>query len=284
MDSTKREKGQDLFVYACEGARKHVESLREAWGFLLDSADGSAYTTTIRKAKRGILPMIRIHSGKLRAALFCAALILTCSRNAGAQARIVGNVSVSVKDPAGAVIPGAKVTLKDEGTGIAKQDTTNEQGGILFPDLSHGLFEVTVSAAGFQTAVVSHINVETSRTTDVLVAMKVGAQEQSITVEASAEVLETSSNLVSSVVSREDIAELPFIGRSTLGLARLTPGMVQNTNSPVGSGDSPSSNRSRPPQTSMRRSPARCWKSTANSRANLRWSIPTPPARPGSSS
>src|SRR5450759_1383294 len=132
------------------------------------------------------------------------------------------------------MIPGAKVVLKDEGTGISKQGATNEQGGLLFPDLSHGLFEVSVSAPGFQTAVVNHLNVETSRTTDVVVSLKVGAQEQSITVEASAEVLETSSNLVSSVVSKEDIQELPFIGRITLGLARLVPGEVQAVNGPVG--------------------------------------------------
>ncbi|MCX6629430.1 MAG: TonB-dependent receptor [Candidatus Solibacter sp.] len=174
---------------------------------------------------------------KLTAVLIWTALILTCSQRANAQARIVGSVSVSVKDPADAVIPGAKVVLKDEGTGITKQGTTNEQGGLIFPDLSHGLFEISVSAPGFQTAVVSHLNVETSRTTDVVVSLKVGAQEQSITVEASAEVLETSSNLVSSVVSREQIQELPFIGRSTLALARLVPGEVQAANSPVGQGD-----------------------------------------------
>jgi len=171
------------------------------------------------------------------AVLVSAALILTCSQRAHAQARIVGSVSVSVKDPADAVIPGAKVVLKDVGTGISKQGATNEQGGLLFPDLSHGLFEVSVSAPGFQTAVVNHLNVETSRTTDVVVSLKVGAQEQSITVEASAEVLETSSNLVSSVVSKEDIQELPFIGRSTLGLARLVPGEVQAVNGPVGGND-----------------------------------------------
>src|SRR6185369_14889134 len=106
------------------------------------------------------------------------ALICLLAIAAGAQVRIVGAISGTVKDPAGAVVPGAKVTLKDEGTGVSKEASTNEQGGFYFPDLSHGNFEVTVSSAGFQTAVVSHIVVETSRTSDVTVTLRVGAQEQ----------------------------------------------------------------------------------------------------------
>lgn len=165
------------------------------------------------------------------------AVLLLMASAAHGQLRIVGSISGTVKDPAGAVVPGAKIVLKDEGTGIAKQAASNEQGGFLFPDLSHGQFEVAVTAPGFQTAVVNHITVETSRTTDVTVTLRVGTQEQSVTVEASAEVLETTSNLISSVVSAEIISELPLIGRSTLGLARLVPGEVQNIQSGVGQGD-----------------------------------------------
>jgi hypothetical protein len=174
---------------------------------------------------------------RLHHVVLSAFALIMLAAFADAQVRIVGNISGTVKDPGGALVPGAKVTLKDEGTGIAKQAVSDDQGAFLFPDLSHGLFEVTVSATGFQTAVVSHITVETSRTTDVNVMLKVGAQEQSVTVEASAEVLETTSNLVSSVVTATAISELPLIGRSTLGLARLVPGEVQNIQSGVGQGD-----------------------------------------------
>jgi hypothetical protein len=166
-----------------------------------------------------------------------ATLAILLSFAAAAQVRIVGAISGTVKDPAGAVVPGAKVVLKDEGTGISKEASSNEQGSFYFPDLSHGNFEVSVSSAGFQTAVVNHITVETSRTSDVTVMLRVGAQEQSITVEAAAETIETSSNLISNVIDAEKISQLPVIGRSTLALARLVPGEVQNIQSGVGQGD-----------------------------------------------
>src|SRR5262245_8625491 len=97
------------------------------------------------------------------------ALILTLLANhpAYAQLRIVGSISGTVTDPSGAPVPGAKVVLKDEGTAVSKETTTNNEGGFAFPDLAHGRYEVTVGAAGFQSAVISHITVSTSQTTDV---------------------------------------------------------------------------------------------------------------------
>src|SRR6185436_6661352 len=121
-------------------------------------------------------------------------------------------------------VPGAAVVLRDEGTGITREATSSASGTFLFPDLAHGSYEVTVTLQGFQSAVVSHISVLTSQTTDVRVALRVGEQSETVTVEGAAP-LETSSQLIASTLTPKQINTLPGFGRSNaLALARLAPG------------------------------------------------------------
>src|SRR5205823_3295607 len=144
----------------------------------------------------------------LVAVTLAVALILVCLP-ASAQLRIVGSISGTVQDSTGAAVPGAKVVLKDEGTGVFRESTATGEGTFYFPDLAHGLFEVTVSAPGFQNAVVAHIIVEASKTTDVAVTLRVGQQTESVTVEGVAPVLETSSPLVATTQTTKLVNELP---------------------------------------------------------------------------
>lgn len=143
-----------------------------------------------------------------------------------AQLRIVGSISGTVQDQTGAVIGSAKVVLKDLKTGIMKETTSSDRGTFLFPDLAIGLYEVTVTAAGFQTAVVNNISVSTSQTTDVKINLEVGSTSETITVVAGeTQGLETSSQLVASTIATKTITELPVANRSNvLALARLAPG------------------------------------------------------------
>lgn len=154
------------------------------------------------------------------------AVALCFSTSAQAQLRIVGSISGTVQDQTGAVIANASVSLKDEKTGITKQATTTERGTFLFPDLASGTYEVTVAAQSFQNARVTGIAVSTSQTTDVRIAMEVGATTETITVSGGdAQTLETSSQLVASTITNKTVAQLPVANRSNvLALARLAPG------------------------------------------------------------
>jgi Carboxypeptidase regulatory-like domain len=148
-------------------------------------------------------------------------LVITCA----AQVRIVGDISGTVNDASGAGVPNAKVVLKDSGTGNVKETTSNTSGQFTFPDLSFGKFEITVTASGFQTSVLSNVTVEASKTTNVSVSLQVGQQTQSVTVEASATpLLETTSQLSSDSKEFKEINELPVLSRSALNVARFVPG------------------------------------------------------------
>ncbi|HEU4389104.1 MAG TPA: carboxypeptidase-like regulatory domain-containing protein, partial [Blastocatellia bacterium] len=148
-----------------------------------------------------------------------------------AQLRITGRISGTVEDPSGAVVPHAKVVLKDLKTTITKETTSSDGGGFLFPDLASGEYEVTVSATGFQTAVLPNISVSTSHTTDVKVTLQVGQMSETVmVVGGDSKGLETSSQLVSTAIATKTVTELPVGNRSNvLALARLAPGAMPPT-------------------------------------------------------
>jgi hypothetical protein len=152
---------------------------------------------------------------------------------AGAQIRIAGAVAGTITDSSDAVVPGASVQLVDEGTGISKEMVTNDSGGFVFPDLSFGLYRVTVTLQGFHTAVYEHVKVESSRTTDLRIKLQVGSLDEQVQVQGVIPVLEMTSNVVSTTVNNKALSELPLNGRSTFTFARLMPG----TQTPVSSGN-----------------------------------------------
>src|SRR6185436_4821337 len=92
------------------------------------------------------------------------AAILLLGGPVSGQLRIVGRISGTVQDPSGALVPNARVVLKDTKTGITREATASEGGTFLFPDLASGLYEVTVSSPGFRTSLVPNISVSTSQT------------------------------------------------------------------------------------------------------------------------
>ena len=147
------------------------------------------------------------------------------------QLRIVGSISGTVQDSAGAVISNAQIVLKDLKTGITRQAAATEGGTFLFPDLASGTYQVTVSAPGFQTTVLTDIAVQTSQTTDVKASLEVGVASQTVTVTGGLlQGLETSSQLVVSTLTPKTITELPLNNRgNVLALAMLAPGAAPPT-------------------------------------------------------
>src|SRR5689334_6645900 len=72
-------------------------------------------------------------------------------QSAWAQATSTGSVAGVVTDPSNAVISGATVTLKEASTGRTQSGTTNENGRYIFPNISPGSYEISISKTGFAT-------------------------------------------------------------------------------------------------------------------------------------
>ena len=154
------------------------------------------------------------------------AVLLSSLQSASGQLRIVGSISGTVEDPNGAVVPNCKVTLKDQKTGLTKDTTTTEGGTFIFLDLASGVYDVTVSVAGFKTELVPNISVSTSKTTDVRINLEVGQTTETVTVTGdTGYLLETSGQLIVNTLKADTVSQLPLGSRSnTLALARLAQG------------------------------------------------------------
>ncbi len=167
------------------------------------------------------------------ASLIILTCVLTIPLPIHAQVRIVGAITGVVTDNADLIVPGARVQLKDEGTGIEKETETNTSGAFAFPDLNFGSYQVTVTLQGFHTAVYKGVIVETSKTTDLRVKLEVGGVDEVLQVEGATPVLETTQNTISNTLTNKQLKTLPIggDGRSVFALARLMPGSITPTNS-----------------------------------------------------
>ena len=124
-----------------------------------------------------------------RALLVVVAMFL-CSMAAIAQSD-VGSISGFVKDPTGAVIPNAQVTIKSEATGETHTATTNESGYYNATNLLPGYYTVTVEAPGFKKYESSHNKLDPSSALSLDAPLAVGATSETVEVSATASPLQT---------------------------------------------------------------------------------------------
>jgi hypothetical protein len=136
----------------------------------------------------------------------------------------------TVTDTTGAAIPGAKVTALNTSTGIAVVQTTNNSGYYVFTALQPGgPYTVTVEAAGFDKFAARGITLIVNANWDADAKLKVGSNQQSVTVDASAVQVETSNTQLEQVATAEQLEGIPLEGRDPDGLQKLQPGVVESS-------------------------------------------------------
>src|SRR5215475_5342342 len=131
----------------------------------------------------------------------------------------------AVRDPNGAVVPKATVTLKNLATGVTATAQTDNDGNYQFFNVKIGAYQVTAEAQGFARAVAENIQVTVNARQRIDLALKAGAVTETVTVTADAVQLETESSDRGQVINRQQIVNLPLNGRSYADLALLAPGV-----------------------------------------------------------
>jgi hypothetical protein len=159
--------------------------------------------------------------GKLSAAFL---FLLFVGSIVSAQVLTTGAISGLVLDQSGGVIPGATLTVSDLSTGFTRSTTSNASGQYTFPDLLPATYQMRIKAAGFAETVINQVVVEAAHTVDLKVSLKVGTAAETVEVSAASEVLETTSNTLSTTISPEAIQDLPLAGRDALQFAELVVG------------------------------------------------------------
>ncbi len=130
-----------------------------------------------------------------------------------------------VRDASGATIPGATVTLTDEQTKAVFTAKTNGQGAYEFTDVKIGQYLVTAQAGGFDLSTTQPFTVTVNARQRVDVALKVGSNNETVTVDAAASLLETDSSERGQVIGTREVENLPLNGREYADLAALVPGV-----------------------------------------------------------
>ena len=172
----------------------------------------------------------------MKVKFFCALYLLVAMLNAHVFAQVsTSGITGNVTDPGGAVVSGAKVTARNEATGITYEMNTTSGGTYTFSSVTPGQYAVTVSKPGFRkfTSVHNILTVGVPLVVDA--QLQVGAASETVEVQSSYERIETTSAQVSDIVPENDIKNLPLNGRNPLTLLTLEPGVVQRTNNAAGS-------------------------------------------------
>jgi len=131
----------------------------------------------------------------------------------------------TVQDVSGAVIPGAQVTLTDEATGASRVLQSNGQGFYAFPALVPDSYTVKVTASGFQAKEVKKIAVHAGDSLTIPpISLAPGAASATVTVEATGDMIPTDNGARISVLDSKQIETLALVGRDTTELLKVLPG------------------------------------------------------------
>lgn len=154
-------------------------------------------------------------------------IFLTAMASAYAQSTSSGTIRGVVKDPNGAIIPNAEVTLTANNTKTERKFQSSDEGVYVFTSLTPTSYTLTVEASGFKKYVKTDLVLGPSELKGVDVVMEVGAASESVTISATAvDEIKTESGERSNTVKADQINNLSIISRNSTELLRILPGVV----------------------------------------------------------
>jgi hypothetical protein len=142
-----------------------------------------------------------------------------------AQASIsTGSIQGTVTDAQGAVVPSAKVTISNNGTGLKISPPVNNSGIFSSGPVEPGAYTIRVEASGFRTTDVN-VTVQVGNIASESIVLQVGSGSTTVTVEATTEAVNPDQVTIQGVLTPTQIENLPINGCNFLDLAQLEPGV-----------------------------------------------------------
>ena len=148
-----------------------------------------------------------------------------------AQSGGVAGISGVVRDPSGAVVPGAKVVISSEGQGTIRTLESNDAGLFTAPALVPGPgYQVSVTAAGFAGYEAKGLELQVGQNLSLNVNLTVATGATTVEVTGAAPLVENTKSEISGVVDSRSIQDLPINGRRVDSFVLLTPGVSNDGN------------------------------------------------------
>jgi outer membrane receptor protein involved in Fe transport len=148
-----------------------------------------------------------------------------CLGNRAIAQQATAQITGTVKDQTGAVVSGAKLTLKNSDTGIARETTSDKNGSYLFTLVPIGTYELSAEQKGFKKYVRKGITLDVNQNAKVDITTQLGETNEVVEVNANATQVDTVSATLGKVETGQRILDLPLVERDTLQLGILQAGV-----------------------------------------------------------
>lgn len=160
------------------------------------------------------------------------ALAGLCLCAPGSRAQTTATIFGTVSDAQGGVVPGAAVALVNTATNDRRDYVTNDSGYFSFAAVLPGTYTIKVSAKGFRNYEQSGIEVNASDERKITgIVLQIGTTSESVTVEATDQIIATDNGELKDVLTTKDIEQLPLAGRNVDELLKTLTGVA---NTPLG--------------------------------------------------
>jgi hypothetical protein len=155
----------------------------------------------------------------------CAAGLFLAACTTGWSQSDLSTITGTVRDSSGGGVPNAKVTARNEGTGVSRETTTNDSGLYTVSNIPAGRYAVTVEAQGFKKYESTGNLLDANIPLGVDVTLEVGGVNETVTITAEASRIQTEDATVGATVDTYQVQNLMLNGRNPVLLAALKPGV-----------------------------------------------------------
>src|SRR5579872_4017416 len=164
-------------------------------------------------------------SNKLMKVLLSMAVLMILVTQSAMADNVYATIRGTVTDPSGAVVPGVKVTATNTATGVSTNTVSQSNGLYQFLQLPIGSYTVTASKSGFNTFKTDNITLALNQVYELPISFQVGSPSVTVEVKADAVQVDVTSIQQQTVITGQQIVDLPLNGRNFTQLEQLAPGV-----------------------------------------------------------
>ncbi len=179
---------------------------------------------TLRRTGRALLCVSAVALGS---AAWCALTALMPIAGVAYAQNSNATIRGQVLDPSGALVPNAQVVIVNQQTGVTVfSGHSDSAGAFVAPQVIPGMYRVTVTAPGLKQAVIDNLAATVAQVASVNVTMELGQASEVVTVNSKGEELDRSTSNISTLISPQDVENLPILNRAPINLLAFVPGVT----------------------------------------------------------